>query len=359
MKKIPSYAAHASDRFNESLDRQLAEITADVRNACGRHLVALILGGGYGRGEGGVVLRNGEEHPYNDLDFTIVVDATSNYPVAKMADVSRKHEAIVGIEVDFSRPLTVNAIQRWPHWLMWYDLLLGHIVLFGPESVLAENAPSDIRQPLPSTESIRLLLNRGAGILWAKMIIRGLRSAPDPDFIRRNYFKGLLALGDSLLIIENVYETKYAGRDGILAACNSLEKEPFFPELLSLYREALEFKFRPDSFNDIKIDENKLNELAVLWSQVFLYVENTRLQHEWTCLDEYLQWKGIREPEENRLKKLPRNILQNLKSGMISWKYRREYLFQQLPDLLEVTDKTLRNWDKRSNEFIETWFKFN
>lgn len=359
MNPNPVYAEHASEIFNDYLDSILQDITADVLSACGDNLISLILGGGYGRGEGGVISVEGAERPYNDLDFSIIVRSISRYPHEKIREISHKHEKRIKIDVDFSRPLTLKAVKQWPHWLMWYDLYYGHIVLFGPDSILKDHAPDYIGQQLPATEALRLMLNRGAGLLWSKLVIRGIQPAPDPDFIRRNYYKCLLAMGDALLITTNSYTTRYSGRDVLLCNNEQLTMEPFFEQVIKAYKSALEFKFRPDSLAKNEIDEQKLKESAKLWSQVFLYIENCRLKRNWTSMDSYIQWKGIRENQENRLNKLHRNLLQNLKSGVVSTKYRREYLYRRLPPLLGLTDCPVVNWIEESKDFLEIWNRYN
>jgi len=139
MKKL---AVHASDEFNERLGEALNGIAKDCREALGDNLCALILGGGYGRSEGGVIIDNsGKEMPYNDFDFTIIVKNPNEIPEGALKEVSEKYEPILKIDVDFSRPLTINDVRNWPHILMWQDLLNGHMVIDGPEDILEKNAP--------------------------------------------------------------------------------------------------------------------------------------------------------------------------------------------------------------------------
>lgn len=67
------YADHGSEAFNARMHDVCLRIGEDVEKALGSNFTALILGGGYGRGEGGVVRVDGVEKPYNDLDFTLIV----------------------------------------------------------------------------------------------------------------------------------------------------------------------------------------------------------------------------------------------------------------------------------------------
>src|SRR5947208_2865176 len=64
------------------LERRLAvlcrQIGHSVSERIGRHkLDALVLGGGYGRGQGGVLRTEGKDAPYNDLEFYVFVKGNS------------------------------------------------------------------------------------------------------------------------------------------------------------------------------------------------------------------------------------------------------------------------------------------
>ena len=74
------YAGHASAAFNTRMQTWLTALSGDVRQALGENLTALVLGGGYGRGEGGVLLVSGEERPYNDLDLILIVRRKASVP---------------------------------------------------------------------------------------------------------------------------------------------------------------------------------------------------------------------------------------------------------------------------------------
>ncbi len=352
------YARHASDVFNHDLHRSLKELADDVATALGSNLVALILGGGYGRGEGGVCHVDGHERLYNDLDFAIVVrDKKSIVPPALEA-VRNKFESKLKIEIDFSRPLTPRDIRCWPHTLMWHDLLHGHIVVRGAEDILENLAPSEIRQCPPPIEASRLLLNRGAGLLWSLRILKGLETAPDSDFVRRNYFKAALALGDALMICHQRYRTAYEGRDKIFELLEKERPELTAMHLSPLYAQALRFKFRPDTPEMGLADEPAILKLAGLWNQVFLLVESLRAQTSFASPQRYSQWAGVREPAQHYALQIARNLVLNFKRHQISWKYPREKLFRQLPVLLPpfLRDNV---WVKESHDFLQCWKQFN
>lgn len=353
------YSKDGSPEFNRKLHESLTLIADDVEQALKGNLVALILGGGYGRGEGGVVLTDGKEMPYNDLDLTFIVRSKSGLPWEELRRISLSFGNVLGIHVDFSRPLTMRDIERLPSWLMWYDLLNGHVVLKGPGNILTGHAPESLKAPLKAIEGTKLLLNRGAGLLWALRIVRGIDHAPDKDFVRRNYYKCALALGDALLIAYKRYTTKYSGRDKLLEELGRAEPSVVSLELMSLYNEALKFKFRPDMISSESKTEIDLKALARLWGLVLLSVEKTRTGSDWKSLNEYVHWKGIRETDQHTFSLIPRNIVRSIQIGRWSWKYPRESLYRSLPVLLEQVDIRSGNWPGETQNFLKVWNRFN
>jgi len=353
------YARHASAAFNARLQAVLQGITSDVQHVMGQNLVALILGGGYGRGEGGVVQVNGMEQPYNDLDFTLLVQRKQDTPWDALAAISKRYEADIKIHVDFSRPLTLHDIQHWPRWLMWWDLLHGHVVLAGAPDILRAHAPATLQEPLPLIEATRLLLNRGAGLLWALRVVRGIDSPPDADFVRRNYYKCALALGDALLIAQQRFTTQYHGRDERFEQLTKSVADISAMQLESLYRTALRFKFCPDAVCKAPCDETRLCTLAKQWGTVFFYIERQRTCHAWPSLMEYTQWRGLREPEQHAPEKWLRNVACNAQLGTWSWRYPRESLYGQLPVLLGLSGAPSVDWPTETSRFMAIWNRFN
>ncbi len=354
-----TYARQASAEFNARLDAALQRLAGDVKRALRGNLIALVLGGGYGRGEGGVVRVGGVEQPYNDLDLILVVGRKKAVPQDALGAIRRGYGAELGVEVDFGRPLTLRDIQRWPRWLMWQDLLNGHTVLAGPPDVLRARAPSALQRPLPPIEATRLLLNRGAGLLWATRVLRGVEDPPDPDFVRRNYFKCALALGDALLIAHGRFATPYRGRDLLLdrlaADCAAVAALRVGP----LYRAALRFKFCPDELPDAPLSEGQLRALAERWGSVFLHVEGLRVGRPWASLAEYAGWRGAREPGQNGPVRWLWNALRNRRWGAWSWRYPRERLYRQLPALLRLTGAPIVDWPAETARFLAVWGRFN
>ena len=118
------------------VERDLATITARVRDAFGKDLVTLLLVGGYARGEGGAVGDGPEAAAFNDYDLVAVVREVTPAITAIAASVGASLSERVGVEVDLW-PMSRDAIARPPATLFWLDVALGGVkVLCGDESVL-------------------------------------------------------------------------------------------------------------------------------------------------------------------------------------------------------------------------------
>ena len=214
-------------------------------------LAGVVLGGGYGRGEGGVFeecriengecridgsrLANAECRLSNDLDFfAITEDGASAAEIAAIAAAlepfSREWTAKIGIDVDF----TVRTPWRIKHdekRLMIQELVRGYFDVAGERG---ETLFSDIRRidaaEIPWTEAVRLMMNRGMGLMLAKCKIENVecriadgrssnaecRMAPERDFIVRNINKCVLGAGDARLIARRAYAWRLAERASAL-----------------------------------------------------------------------------------------------------------------------------------------------
>jgi hypothetical protein len=341
-----------TEAFNQQLSNSVREIGALLRQQLGSNLVALVLGGGYGRGEGGVLLEAGLEKPYNDLDFTLIVKCRPLVRLQLRREAFHAWEGRLGIEIDFSRPLTLAEVEGWPHALMWHDLLHGHVVVEGDPNLLLDHAPPLLRQAPPLIEASRLLLNRGAGLLWSHLVASGQQEPPDPEFVRRNLHKAWLALGDALLLLEGRYITAYAHREERLRLL--LEQKPEHLSLLppERYREALGFRLSPHSYRD-QITPADLQQAMSAWQRGFLLIETRRSGKDFTLQGSYQAWSGFREPAQNSFPRWPRNLIQNALLGRLSLRYPREWLFRKVLDVMaDPNPQSVEN-------FLRVWRKFN
>jgi hypothetical protein len=225
-------------RFVEGDAPQADAAVADALVGIGREigdlrvprLSGVVLGGGYGRGEGGVAVGpDGAQRLSNDLDFFVVSeegasDADLSAIGDALAPVSKRWSAALGIDVDF----TVRTPWRIRHdaeRVMIQELLHGYADVAGAKGeALFRGIERRDPPAFPWTEAARLLMNRGVGLMLAK-------ASADPAFAARNVNKCVLGAGDALLIVRRGYRWRTRERAAALGD--------------ALYSAAAEWKFRP------------------------------------------------------------------------------------------------------------------
>jgi hypothetical protein len=350
-------SSHASARFNGWLAGRLGALACDLGRAVGPDLVAVVLGGGYGRGEGGVQGVGGIERPYNDVDLFVVMTGARRWPQATLERLARLRAPDLGVPVDIGRPLTVPAIEAWPAWLMWHELLHGHVVLYGPPDVLTAHASAAAWGPPPAIEATRLLLNRGAGLLWAWRVVRGVDRPTDPDFVRRNRLKAEQALGDAWLIAHGRHRTALDGRADDLAALRREHPDVALRSDPHVYRQALAFKRRPDTPPLTQPGERTLAETAERWRTTWLHLEAGRTGRAFADAQAYAAWDGLREPGPSTAQRLA-NVARGVRLGRPSWRHPREALYRELPLLLRGPDADPADWAWRGARFLDAWRRF-
>ena len=247
------------------VDDACAEIGREIDALCIPRLAGVVLGGGYGRGEGGVrekleskvgESKDGFHSPTptlnsnsnlqletptltlsNDLDFFAITEdgAPEAEAVAAIGSalkpISEKWTDRLGVDVDF----TVKTPWRIRHdqeRLMIQELLRGYCDVAGKkgEELFSGIAKIDAVK-LPWMEAARLMMNRGMGLLFAWERGTGNGEWGTGDFIVRNINKCILGAGDARLIARHAYTWRAEDRAKALGD--------------ALYSAAVEWKFRP------------------------------------------------------------------------------------------------------------------
>lgn len=242
------YVAGEAPEIDQLVEASVKAIGTEIGALGVSKLQGVVLGGGYGRGEGG---RIGEALS-NDLDFFAVTEEGASAAeiaaiVAALEPVSRRWTERLGVDVDF----TVRTPWRLRHdqvRVMIQELIHGYFDVTGKKGAEMFRGIED-RPPsaFPWSEAVRLLVNRGVGLLFARermspTALNG-QAARSPsgstrnseletrNFILRNINKCILGAGDARLIARGGYLWKAEERAAALG-------EP-------LYSAAVAWKFRP------------------------------------------------------------------------------------------------------------------
>ena len=257
--KNSRYTLKGDAAFDKMLDKHLLDISEAVKtSAVSDDIVAIVLGGGYGRGEGGVFkTSDGQNKLYNDLDFFVIAKNISRSRIKKidrvLASMGESFSKKIDVDVDFGPATSLKQLAKMPFTMMWQELREAHIVIYGDKDVLTSMPNYDLHD-LSRSEGLRLLLNRGAGLLFAKQKLRQDKiSTEDCDFIGRNLYKAVLACGDIFLLLQNQYCLSVQNRLCLL--------EELDAKAVELYRQAVQFKFSPEIYSIQQLIE--LQELVM------------------------------------------------------------------------------------------------
>ncbi len=211
-----SFTAARDAAADAALRAALPEIVAAVRGCALPGFAGLVLGGGYGRGEGGATAAH---RLYNDLDLFVFLDAPeAAFPsfAQRLAPVAAAFTARLGVDVDFTLR-TASRLRRDGRRLMVQELLRGHVALDPADFDLA--AWSGVRPraaaDLSAGEAARLIMNRGMGLEFARRRLAANGGRADA-FVLRNLNKAVLGAGDARLIAEGRYAWRLDAREAAL-----------------------------------------------------------------------------------------------------------------------------------------------
>ena len=153
-----------SSKLETSLSLILDNIAEDIKLHINEELYeAVILIGGYGRGEGGVVVVENIEYPHNNFDFVVISKNISNekkdFLEIELSRIFNKHTKDINIEVEFS---IVNSDKLKNHQplVITYDMKYGHKLIIGDASVLKDNKNFEL-DTIPAWDIRNLMVNRG------------------------------------------------------------------------------------------------------------------------------------------------------------------------------------------------------
>ena len=341
---------------------------------------ALVLMGGYGRGEGGYVLRDGRPEPYNDYDYFVVVRGMGrsqrNALARALAERAKLLEHEVGVEVDFAL-LREEALPRAEYSLMNAEMLWGHRVVAGDPQVLRAMPPMPF-STLPPGEFTRLLLNRGSLLLMnaRRLAGSGRFSGGEREVLFKYLFKAVLACGDARLAGNRSYHPSYVQK---LELLRSLDW-PGQAQFIDLYLQAWRNKFHPDYGSFAGEDAGSWQAAVVrLWLDTLSWFEQQRTGEafaDWTAYctprlpksQSGAPWGGLRNAAITLRDFGPGELVRRPRWSL---RYPRERLISALPLLLaEPGAVPLRpvadalalparsTWEDAVATFLSLWRRF-
>ena len=331
---------------SDALENELADICARAKEEIlrvipPRRIHALLLGGGYGRGEGGVLQTSAGDKPYTDLEFYIIHNGPDlllqKLHGAKVHHVAEELTASAGIEVEF-KLLSLQKLQQSPVTMFYYDLIAGHRLVQGSDTWLASCEHHRSAHRLPLYEATRLLMNRCSGLLYAQeKLARPNFSSEDSDFVGRNLAKAKLALGDVVLAMRGQYHWSCRERQKRLRKLEA--EDPSLSSIVPLHAQGVDFKLHPiKDQRPAAAFRAELDFLKDLARELWLALEFRRLNKLFNRIPDYCFSAENKcpetDPSRNRLINARRFGLREI----LNVRYPRERLLNTLPLLLWDTE---------------------
>jgi hypothetical protein len=340
-KQPPQFTLDGSADLEARLQNICAQVLEEVLSSVQTsHLQGLVLGGGYGRGEGGVLQTPAGDMPYNDLEFYVFIagnrlwnERKYGYDLLHLAQrLSDTHRLHIEFKID-----SLRRFRNSPVTMFSYDLVSRHRILHGRPPLFAGCERHLDSEALPPAEASRLLLNRFSGLLLVKEILAaGWVSPEEADFSRRNLAKAQLALGDAVLAHVGRYHWSCLERRRRLEALN--DTFPRLAEIRAHHSAGVEFKLHPCQSRESWAQLSKSHKaICILAQELWLWLESRRLRRGFSTAREYAL---------SPLRKWPatpawRNWLLTLRTfgakalfARSALHYPRERLFNALPLLL-------------------------
>jgi hypothetical protein len=210
---------------------------------------------------------------FNDYDLVVVADG----PVDESPIRELSVEAARRLDIDF---IDIGVVQRSVlearrlDTVYAFELKAGHRVLDGPPDILAAMPDID-PSGLPLIEATRLLVNRGWGLVWARLHLEEARLYPAGfDRLRRRFtinaiHKGVLAAGEAALILAGRYHLSYRERARRLAGLPLPWLAGADADFRAAFAESTAFKLDP------RVGGESPDELVDRWMRVRGWHEST------------------------------------------------------------------------------------
>jgi hypothetical protein len=230
------------------VEQGLADLVEEVGAAFARELRpeqyrALLVIGGYGRGEGGVEVVEGRERPHNNVDFMLVLRGASGPGQdglrRRLVDVLSGLAAAHGIGLDLG-VVTEARLRHAPCLILWHDMHFGHKTVIGDPTFAPSLTRFATRRILPS-DALNLLVNRGTLLLINDLLLaRGGIGERERRLVVRHAVKAVIGTGDAVLFFLGDYHWSYVEKQRRMAA-----RQDVPAALRELYEACVRFRFRP------------------------------------------------------------------------------------------------------------------
>ena len=343
---------------------------------------ALVLMGGYGRGEGGFFFVKDRPYPYNDYDYFIITrrlskpDQRALQPKVDALCDKLAEQVNVAVDMAFLREEDIPHLE---YNLMHAEMQWGHRVVAGNPNIL-DAMPDMPIETLPLGEFTRLMHNRGTLLLMNQLMLSEEGEPQDPksrEKFVKYIFKSVRAIVDALLAAEDRYDPSYATKKALLPTVQL--DYPHLAQLIADFDLAFEAKFHPDFSEHIKQDLPAWQQRGIVaWLAAMRLLEQVRTGGEIRDWGDYARLP--KDQSGHGLKSLARNTAITLRDYSLgevltnpiwSLRYPRERIVSSLPLLLAHIDEPAHpalikhlkipagsDWTTAAHAYLEQWPRY-
>lgn len=186
ISREPVYSRHASLAFNRRMHKILQDLCREIATELSGKLHAVILGGNYGRGEGGtrrVVEGHGSgvwsigEAPAEDIDILIVSWMKFSGRYDAIQGILKKYEEIFSVPIDLLPLITPVRLMCIPNRFNWRRLIRNCSVIYGPPELAGKlNRRYRTEREMDPVLAWSLLLDQGLRLMDVIAIEQGFVS---------------------------------------------------------------------------------------------------------------------------------------------------------------------------------------
>lgn len=227
--------------IERDLTRALEAILAEYGQAA---LHGIYLVGGFARGEGCVLVRDGQVQLISDYDLVIITKEPTRDRNART--LRERLESIVSAPFVEVWLMDAESLRSRPPMIAFYEMHSAYRTLWGDPEGLRSALPDIDPAAIPLHDGSRTLANRFASLLWAYLQASHPAAPSDAERAQRNYqaVKAILALGDAFLLAARRYHFSLEERTRRIA---DLPAATIDEDLRQEYRNAAAAKLRPGS----------------------------------------------------------------------------------------------------------------
>lgn len=244
-EKWGKFTVRGSAKLEEKIHEQMFHIQQRLISGLAKFPVeAVLLLGGYGRGEGGVEIKEGQEYPHNNFDFLVITPPLSGSEDSSLRRETRKLFDELAEEVELGIDYAVSNSRKLafsPCLVMWYDMRFGHKVIIGPSDYMDQFTHFS-KENILQNDALALLVNRATLFVINKLMLhqRSELSERDKRWFIKHVVKALIGYGDALLYFLGDYNWSYEEKGRRMAKRSDVDED-----FKARYLDALDFRFSP------------------------------------------------------------------------------------------------------------------